>query len=127
MQQACDSCEAAPGAADTEQRPEAVRRPQNSLVKHPLPDTDDAVDWDAVRRADIEEVRAAGICYQHAYCLCHSKMTEAVKSTLTANCSCRNRLGRSVCHFPYGAEIGMQTCRLWLTSEGSFRLLASEH
>ncbi len=100
VQQACGSCEAAPGAADTEQRPEAVRPPQSSLVKHPLPDTDDAVDWDAVRRADIEEVRAAGIRYQHAYCLCHSKMIEAVKSTSTANCSCRTRLGKVCLPFP---------------------------
>ena len=91
MQQACDRCEAVPGAAGTEQQPEG------SMVKHPLPDTDDAVDWDAVRTADIEEVRAADIWHQNAHCLSHSKMVEAVKSTSAASCSCRTRVGSFVC------------------------------
>ena len=84
VQQPCDSFEAAPEATDAEQRPEAACPRQGSVVKHPLPDTDDAVDWDAVRNADIEEVRAAGIRHPHAYCLCHRMMIEAGKSTLTA-------------------------------------------
>ena len=125
VQQACDSCEAAPG--NTEQQPEAAWPPQGSLVKHPLPDTDDAVDWDAVRNADIEEVRAAGFSHQHAYCYCHSKMIVAVKSTAAANFSCRTRVARSVLRLTPGALTDMHTCSLSLSSKGSVTLPASQH
>ena len=114
VQQACDSCAAAAGAADTEQRPEAAWPPQASLVKHPLPDTDDAVDWDAVRKADIEEVRAAGSCHQHTNCLCHGRMIEAVKATSAANCSCRTRVGT----FVY--QNGPLDCWPLSTAQGAF-------